>query len=124
MDTGAPTTFFDRGTADALGIRIRNTGSQTTLIRILGGTWVAQYEYVTICLAHEPNVSWDAQVPFIQDPNLQMPFQGVLGSVGFLQKFAVTFNEYYGYFVIERSDDFHEATGKHISDDAPPFIAN
>jgi hypothetical protein len=46
---------------------------------------------------------WPARVAFVIDPTLQMPFQGVLGTDGFLDKFAVTFNFYYDYFVIERS---------------------
>lgn len=36
-----------------------------------------------------------------------MPFQGVLGTTGFLDQFAVTFNHYYDYFAIERPDDCH-----------------
>ncbi len=40
-----------------------------------------------------------------------MPFQGLLGTEGFLDKFAVTFNKYYDYFVLERPDDFHDRIG-------------
>lgn len=37
-----------------------------------------------------------------------MPFQGVLGTKGFLDQFAVTFNAYYDYFAVGRADDFEE----------------
>lgn len=33
-----------------------------------------------------------------------MPFQGVLGSRGFLDKFAVLFNQYYDYFIVDIPD--------------------
>jgi hypothetical protein len=51
------------------------------------------------------------------DTALQMPFQGVLGTDGFLDKFAVTFNKYYDCFVIERPDDFHDRVGRHLTAD-------
>jgi hypothetical protein len=32
-------------------------------------------------------------------------------------KFAVTFNKYYDYFIIERPDDFHDRVGRHLTAD-------
>jgi hypothetical protein len=46
-----------------------------------------------------------------------MSFQGVLGTEGFLDKFAVNFNKYYEYFVVERPDDFHQRVGRHLTID-------
>src|SRR5215207_6733619 len=49
--------------------------------------------------------------------DLQMPFQGVLGQDGFLDKFAVTFNKYCEYFIAERPGDFHNRVGRHPTSD-------
>lgn len=94
MDTGAPATFFDRGVADALGIRLGRTGADTGSMRILGGHWSVQFEHVQITWFADPNAR-GRPVSVCQDPALQMPFQGVLGTAGFLDKFVVTFNKYY-----------------------------
>jgi hypothetical protein len=117
VDTGAPITFFDRGAGDAIGIRFGHAGADYATIRILGGTWRIQFEHVDFTLPAEQGITWTARVAFAMDPTLQMPFQGVLGTDGFLDKFAVTFNEYYGYFIIERPADFHERVGRHLTDD-------
>jgi hypothetical protein len=37
VDTGAPVTFFDRGVADALGVKIRPAGAERGMVTILGG---------------------------------------------------------------------------------------
>jgi hypothetical protein len=118
VDTGAPITFFDRGAADAVGVRIGYAGAQTSEIRILGGHWRVQFEMVDLCLVDQPEYNWAARVAFVVNPELQMPFQGVLGTDGFLDKFAVTFNRYYDYFAIERPDDWHERVGQHLTRDA------
>jgi len=34
-----------------------------------------------------------------------MSFQGLLGTEGFLDKWALSFNKYYDYFVIQRPDE-------------------
>jgi hypothetical protein len=112
IDTGAPITFFDRGAADAVGVRIGNAGARTGRIKILGGDWDVQYEDVELALVVDSEHSWTAEVAFVRSNELQMPFQGVLGTEGFLDKFAVTFNRYYEYFAIERPDDWHERMGR------------
>ena len=53
-----------------------------------------------LTLLAEPENNWSARVAFVMDPALQMPFQGVLGTDGFLDKFAVTSNKYYDYFIL------------------------
>lgn len=104
LDTGAPITVFDRGVADALSIRIGNTGADTGMITMLGGDWPVQFESVDLSIGDA--LSWTARVAFVKSPALQMPFQGVLGSAGFFQRFVVIFNEYYGFFAIDSADEF------------------
>lgn len=117
VDTGAPLSFFDRGAGDAVGVRYGYAGAEYLQLRILGGHWRAQWETVDLSLPVEPGIRWTARVAFVIDPSLQMPFQGVLGTEGFLDKFAVTFNKYYEYFVVERPDDFHDRVGKELTSD-------
>ena len=117
VDTGAPITFFDRGAGDALGVNYGHAGAERGMVVVLGGTWDVQFEMVDLCLPVDPSISWTARIAFASSPQLVMPFQGVLGTDGFLDKFAVTFNRYYDYFVIERPDDFHERVGAHLLED-------
>jgi len=72
---------------------------------------------VQLSLPADVAYAWSARVAFVKSPELQMPFQGLLGTEGFLDKFAVTFNKYYDYFVLERPDDFHERVGAPLIDD-------
>lgn len=68
-------------------------------------------------LAADPVCSWPARVAFVKDPAFQMPFQGVLGTQGFLEKFVVTFNKYYDYFLVERPGEWHARVGNQLFDD-------
>jgi hypothetical protein len=104
VDTGAPITLFDRGVADALGIRWDHAGCETGITAILGGSRHIQFELVDICLANDESLSWSARVAFIKDPAFQMPFQGILGADGFLDRWMVTFNKYYDYFELRNPD--------------------
>jgi hypothetical protein len=106
IDSGAPITVFDRGVADALNIRVGRTGAETGSIRILGGDWTVQFEVVDLSLIADESVSWAARAAFVKSPDLQMPFQGLLGTDGFLDRFVVTFNKYYDYFLIEQPDNW------------------
>jgi len=117
VDTGSPISFFDRGAGDALGVRFAQAGAEHGTIRVLGGNWRIQFEYVELTLVADPGVTWTARLGFVMNPSLQMPFQGVLGTDGFLDKFAVTFNKYYDYFVVERPDDFQDRVGQHLTTD-------
>lgn len=105
VDTGAPVTVFDRGAADALGVRIRNTGAVDGTVRLLGRTLNVQFEIIDLCLRDDPALSWSARVAFIKNQQFQMAFQGILGTEGFLDRFAVTFNKYYDWFQIVPADD-------------------
>lgn len=49
--------------------------------------------------------AWEAEVDFVHDEGL--PF-GLLGYEGFLNRWAVSFNGYNGYFVVAPVDLFHD----------------
>jgi hypothetical protein len=121
IDTGSPLTIFDRGAADAVGVSFGYAGARTGMIRMLGGHWAVQFEDANLSLVVDTEYAWTASVAFVKSPELQMPFQGVLGTEGFLDKFAVTFNKYYDYFVLERPDDFHDRIGGPLG--ADPVMA-
>ena len=105
IDTGAPITVFDYGTAEAHLVRIGNAGAQTGLVALLGANRLVQYEYVDLGVVDDPAVNWTARIAFITDKTFVMPFQGLLGTDGFLDKYAVTFNKYYEYFLLQSPDE-------------------
>lgn len=103
IDTGSPLTLFDRAAANALGIRINSSGARSGSIALLGGRRPIQYEYVELCLLQDRADVWTADVAFVKDPGFQMPFAGILGLRGFLDRFDVHFRCYNGYFEVGRS---------------------
>lgn len=105
IDTGSPITVFDRGAADALLVHIGYAGAETGRVALLGAHRTVQFEHIDLCLAQDSSFQWSARVAFILDPQFQMIFQGILGTEGFLDKWAVTFNKYYDYFELQRADD-------------------
>jgi hypothetical protein len=117
VDTGAPVTFFDRGAADAIGIRMGYAGARRGHVVALGNRWEVQWELVTLSVPADADLCWEVDIAFAVSEELQMPFQGVLGSRGFLDRVVVSFNEYHNYFVIEKPDDFHDRVGRHLVDD-------
>lgn len=102
VDTGAPRTVFPRGVADALAIDVPDEGE--VRIELLGRSWPAVTVPVTLRLKPFDD-PWDAGVDFVLDEGL--PF-GLLGYEGFLNRWAVSFNAYEGYFVVEPVEDFHQ----------------
>ena len=58
----APITIFDRPTADALMIRIGNSGSRKGRLTMLGSEWLCQFEYVDMASVRHPELSWSASV--------------------------------------------------------------
>lgn len=108
IDTGAPITVFDYGTAEALLIRMGQAGAETGTVALLGKRLPVQFEYVDLCLVAEPSAHWTASVAFIRDQSFEMPFQGLLGTNGFLDKWAVTFNRYYDYFELKTPDEAND----------------
>jgi hypothetical protein len=111
IDSGAPYTVFDFATADVVGVQLGRAGADTARLRILGGDRDVQLETVQLTLVADPEYSWTAEVGFIKDRSFVMPFQGVLGTNGFLDKHAVTLNYYYNYFVLDRPDEVHGRLG-------------
>jgi len=105
IDTGSPITVFDYGTAEALLVRFGHLGAETTSIKLLGKHPIIQFEHVDLSIVRDPTASWSARVGFITDRSFEMPFQGILGINGFLDRWAVTFNAYYGYFLLQHPDD-------------------
>jgi len=106
IDTGSPLSIFDRGVAEALCLNIDRFGTETGTIALLGRRPIIVFEYVEMSLPNYPGHSWDARVAFIKDRSFQMPFQGILGAEGFLQKFVVTFHAGENYFLVEHPDDW------------------
>lgn len=105
IDTGSPITVFDQGAAEALLVKLGHAGAEVGTVALLGATRNVQFEYVDLCLDADPTFQWTARVGFIKDPTFQMVFQGILGTEGFLDKWAVTFNKYYDYFALQAPDD-------------------
>jgi hypothetical protein len=108
IDTGSPLTVFDRGVAEALVISIGHAGCEKGSIALLGKHLIVQFEYVELSLPDYPGLSWTARVAFITDRTFQMPFQGILGAEGFLNKFVVTFHAYENFFLIQDPNEWTE----------------
>lgn len=106
IDTGSPLTVFDRGVAEALCISIGHLGAERGTVALLGASRQVQFEYVDLSLPRYPGLSWTARVAFITDRTFQMPFQGILGAEGFLNKFVVTFHAYENFFLIDHPDEW------------------
>ncbi len=98
VDTGSPLTIFDYGTAEALGVRLGNSGHRSGSVALLGAVRQVQFEYVEVALPQASVNAWTADIAFIKQQDFQMPFQGILGQRGFLDKFVVCFNYYESYF--------------------------
>lgn len=64
----------------------------------MGADRYIQFEYVDLSLPATGGNCWTAEVAFIKQMDFQMPFQGILGQQGFLDRFDVTFRYYAGTF--------------------------
>ena len=106
IDSGSPLTVFDRGVAEALCVNIGAFGATTGSIALLGARRTVQFGYVQLSLPGHAGQTWDARVAFVTDRAFQMPFQGILGAEGFLNKFVVTFHAYGNFFLVEHPDDW------------------
>lgn len=107
IDTGAPYTLFDRGAGDALGVDFERSDARRRWHKISGGTYLAQVEMVHLTLPPFDDLAWETEVDFFRT-DWGMPFAGLLGTEGFLDRWVVTFNRYENYFVVEEPDGFAE----------------
>ena len=93
VDTGAENILAADWLADFAGIDV--SGSEDRLLIGVGGQ-VVEVGFVEVELRlhapHDPGevISWRTDVGFV--PNWQAPFPVVLGQVGFLDQFTVTFH--------------------------------
>jgi hypothetical protein len=69
----------------------------------MGQNWPAVTATVDLVLPPFDDLGWEADVDFVLDEGL--PF-ALLGYEGFLNRWAVSFNGYLGYFLIEPVDEF------------------
>jgi hypothetical protein len=99
---------FDHGAGEALLVRFGQAGAETGSIALLGARRNVQFEMVDLCLPQDTSYIWTARVGFITDPSFQMAFQGILGTEGFLDRWAVTFNKTYEYFELESPDEAYD----------------
>lgn len=101
VDTGSPRCVFPRGIADLLGLEFPKKPPVT--VHLMGEKWPAITSNVTLVLPPFDDLSWDAEVDFVAEEGL--PF-ALLGYEGFLNRWAVSFNAYHSYFVVEPIEDF------------------
>ena len=106
IDTGAPITVFPRGVGDRLRIDFPPDGSDgEEIVIMLGHRWPCVVKTVTLVLPPFEDLEWDAPVRFSVDEGL--PF-ALLGYEGFLNRWAVSFNAYQGYTIVETIESFAE----------------
>jgi hypothetical protein len=106
IDTGAPVTVFPRGVGDALDINFPDDGDDgDEIIILMGHDWPCVLQTVSLLLPPFEDLGWEAPVRFVLEEGL--PF-GLLGYEGFLNRWAVSFNAYAGYTVVETNESFVE----------------
>lgn len=104
IDTGAPLTVFPRGIADALALDVPRTWEPgLKKIRLLGREWSAFSTTVELQLDVFADMAWTAEVNFVLDEGLRF---GLLGYEGFLNRWAVSFDGYHSFFVVEPVETF------------------
>ncbi len=104
IDTGAPITLFPRAIGEALGIDFPGDGEPgDEYVTFLGHNWPCIVRPVELKLPPFQDLDWLADVRFVLEDEL--PF-GILGYEGFLVRWAVSFNAYAGYTVVETNESF------------------
>jgi hypothetical protein len=106
LDTGAPVTVFPRGIGDAMEVDFpEDIKACEENVILMGHTWPCILRTVSLVLPPFDDLEWDAPVRFVFEEGL--PF-GLLGYEGFLNRWAVSFNAYAGYTVVETVESFAE----------------
>lgn len=104
IDTGAPRSVFPRGIGDLLGLEFPTLPSAApTKVRLMGHEWPAITATVNLLLPPFSDLGWEAEVDVVVEEGL--PF-ALLGYEGFLNRWAVSFNGYLGYFIVEPAEHF------------------
>lgn len=105
VDTGCSSCVFARGVGEALQVDVDGWRTrENKTFRIAGADRIAVAEYVTLTLPPFHTMNWETQVWFFVE-EWELPF-GLLGNEGFFDRWAVTFNRYGNYFVVESVPDF------------------
>lgn len=105
VDTGAPFTLFDRATGDALNVDFSRDGARREFHKVAGREYLAQVERVRLTIpAFGDDLQWETEVWFFLE-DWEMPFAGLLGQEGFLDKWVVSF-DYPKSFVIEERSSY------------------
>ena len=104
IDTGAPVTVFPRGVGDLVGIDFPPDGSEgDESVMMLAHRWPCVVRTISLVLPPFEDLEWEAPVRFAMEEGL--PF-ALLGYEGFLNRWAVSFNAYRGYTVVETIESF------------------
>jgi hypothetical protein len=100
---------------DLLAVEFPQLPSQAPKkITLLGHDWSAVTATVGLALPPFDDLTWDAEVDFVVEDDL--PF-ALLGYEGFLNRWAVSFNGYLGYFVVAPAEDFDLQQPSELFDD-------
>lgn len=105
IDTGAPRTVFGRAVAEAVGLEVGRPDAATITVQMLGRPWRAEAHVVGLTLPPFDDIAWETEALFLRD-HVDLPFEGLLGTIGFLDRWVVTFNYYDGQFIVEERDSF------------------
>jgi hypothetical protein len=108
IDTGAPRSVFPLGAAIALEISLPDpveSPADIKKLKFLGQDWQAFSHEVTLSLPPFDDLVWHAEVDLVLQEGLKY---GLLGHEGFLDRWAVSFNAYHNYFVVEPVEEFHK----------------
>jgi hypothetical protein len=116
IDTGAPRSIFPRGVGDLLGVEFPTYRLDASKkISFLGRDWAAISETINLHLPpFDDDLGWEAEVDFVMEEQLSL---ALLGYEGFLNRWAVTFNAAFGYFVIQPAEDNDEAQSEVLMED-------
>ncbi len=87
-----------------LGIGVPS-GPPAGTARMLGRTWDVDFEFVTLTLPPFNDISWETEVGFFREA-VDLPFEGLLGTQGFLDHWVVSFDYYGSQFVVEERESF------------------
>jgi hypothetical protein len=97
---------FPRGVGNLIGVEFPQYRSDAEKrITLMGRDWPAVTTTVDLVLPPFDDLGWEAETDFVLDEGL--PF-ALLGYEGFLNRWAVSFNGYSGYFLVEPVDEFND----------------